>query len=115
MTTKAELDAARQAWSEARRLAVYEHRALDLLMLTRKDAMKGYTDSGRVEDSALLKGTELYRKHLAQHVERVRAALEHLDKVAKDFAAIRAQYAKEGKASRTPAIPSADYVGWRRV
>lgn len=83
MTTTSALEAAKDLWLQARRAAVYEHRALILLVTSRKDMLESCE---QITDGAVTrKGTGQYRKQLSEQVARVQAALEHLDKMATSF------------------------------
>ena len=97
MTRRAELDIAMDLWVQARRSAVYEHRALSLLVSARKDTIENYTNVHM--ERAIRKGTEQYRKQLTRQVARVHATLEHLDKMTLNFDAVQAQW-RESESSR---------------
>ena len=100
MTTTLELEAARDLWMQARRFAVYEHRALILLITSRKDMLE--SSDKTIDGAVTRKGTAQYRKQLSDHVARVQAALEHLDKMATNFHAAQARW-REAELKRTAA------------
>ena len=104
MTTALELEAARDLWKKAKHSAVYEHRALSLLVTARKDTLESYDNAPA--ETASRKGTEQYRKQLSDHVARVQAALLHLDKTAMNFDAVQARRRESERAfAVAPASP----------
>jgi hypothetical protein len=103
--TKADIDAARDLWLQARRDAVYEHRNLSLLVAARKDAIENYDEKIPIERSPRIR-TSHYRSSLGHAVARVQAALDHLDKMALNFDAIKARWEVAERARSRAVEPS---------
>jgi hypothetical protein len=103
--TKADIDAARDLWLHARRDAVYEHRNLSLLVAARKDAIENYDEKLPIESSPRIR-TSHYCSSLGQAVARVQAALDHLDKMAMKFDAIKARWEEAERARLRAVEPS---------
>jgi hypothetical protein len=103
--TRADMDAARDLWVHARRDAVYEHRNLSLLVAARKDAIEIYDEKIPIESSPRIR-TSHYRSSLGHAVARVQAALDHLDKMAMNFDAIKARWEETERARLSAVEPS---------
>ena len=103
--TKADIDAARDLWMHARRDAVYEHRNLSLLVAARKDAIENYDEKVPIESSPRIR-TSHYCSSLGHAVARVQTALDHLDKMAMNFDAIKARWEATERARLSAVEPS---------
>jgi hypothetical protein len=90
MITKEQIELAKTLWEQARESALYAHESWRLLM----ESQKVLLDSYRAAGFPLSEATKQFEKFMADHSERYKAALEHMDKMSNAYGEILEQFKK---------------------
>lgn len=79
MITRNQARLAKTTWEQARQSAVLAHECWALLIQSRKALIESFRQTG----FPVTKATQEFEKLMEEHSERYKAALEHMDKMAK--------------------------------
>jgi vacuolar-type H+-ATPase subunit D/Vma8 len=79
MITKEQIKLAKESWEEARNSAALAHQCWALLMKSHNALLKSYQSAGFKHSEI----TAEFEKLMKDHAERYKAALEHMDNMAR--------------------------------
>lgn len=91
MITREQIELAKNLWEQARQSSALAHQSWDFLRQSQKALLESYRKTGFPFGEA----TQQFEKLMDEHAQRYKAALDHMDNMAKSYLELLEQFKKD--------------------